>query len=346
MDMVGTNVKKVSFTMVAVLLLLWGVQALALSSAADLKAQADAMLQQLQGLEQRVDKLTITHDLRFGMRANAEVRRLQQFLVAKGYLSSDLATGNFFTRTRLAVKKFQANNGLPSTGYVGPLTRQVITKLSQSTTTSTSQERLPGTTIVQKPSSTPAVPGTPSTTPPPPFHVDARPLYDLPSLARLIQNVINDVRSQNNLGTLLWGDDLALMATMHSQDQANDNGAITNPQLLCNYPLIRHEGFAFGYSLKDRFDHQGISYMLAGENIAMIPVSKNLVYQYSSDNPPPKCPEVPDFTPGEGTQEQRTQLYQSVLSQSRAAVATLKPVECVNREWLTPEQIADRKSVV
>jgi len=45
-------------------------------------------------------------DLYFGLRNNADVSRLQQFLTLQGFYSGPI-TGNFLTLTREAVKKFQ-----------------------------------------------------------------------------------------------------------------------------------------------------------------------------------------------------------------------------------------------
>ncbi len=63
-----------------------------------------------------------------------DVSALQQFLVAQGLLSSDSATGYFGSLTQAAVQKFQASQGLASsgtpstTGYglVGARTRAAI----------------------------------------------------------------------------------------------------------------------------------------------------------------------------------------------------------------------------
>lgn len=65
-------------------------------------------------------------NLRMGMAANAAVRRdivvLQDFLRNQGLLNSP-STGYFGPLTFAAVKRFQAQNGVPATGFVGILTR-------------------------------------------------------------------------------------------------------------------------------------------------------------------------------------------------------------------------------
>lgn len=57
--------------------------------------------------------------------ATGGVSALQNFLQAKGYLNSQ-STGFFGAMTTGAVKRYQADNGISATGYVGPITRTHI----------------------------------------------------------------------------------------------------------------------------------------------------------------------------------------------------------------------------
>jgi len=57
----------------------------------------------------------------------AQVTELQNFLIAQKLLTGE-ATGNFYGLTQKAVKAFQTSEGLPSTGFVGPMTRSAISK--------------------------------------------------------------------------------------------------------------------------------------------------------------------------------------------------------------------------
>lgn len=66
-------------------------------------------------------------DLRFRMN-NADVAELQKYLVAHGYAIPDSVTNYFGVQTLAAVKAFQKANGLPPTGYVGALTRELLNK--------------------------------------------------------------------------------------------------------------------------------------------------------------------------------------------------------------------------
>ena len=62
-------------------------------------------------------------DLYFGMRGNDEVSKLQEFLADQDFYAGPI-TGNFFSLTLSAVKKFQAAHGIaPVSGYFGPKTR-------------------------------------------------------------------------------------------------------------------------------------------------------------------------------------------------------------------------------
>ncbi len=66
--------------------------------------------------------LTLTRNLQLGARGD-DVKNLQLFLIEKGYLGASYGTGYFGGLTKAAVIKFQKAKGLPSTGYVGLLTR-------------------------------------------------------------------------------------------------------------------------------------------------------------------------------------------------------------------------------
>lgn len=67
---------------------------------------------------------SIDADLRYGA-TGAQVSELQEFLIDKGFLTSQ-PTGNFFSLTKSAVIKYQGSVGLPTTGFVGPMTREKI----------------------------------------------------------------------------------------------------------------------------------------------------------------------------------------------------------------------------
>ena len=68
-------------------------------------------------------KTTFTTTLKYGMRNNAQVKQWQEFLIAEKLLAIGLNTGNFFDKTLMATKNFQAKYGIETVGQVGPKTR-------------------------------------------------------------------------------------------------------------------------------------------------------------------------------------------------------------------------------
>ncbi len=57
--------------------------------------------------------------------SNSDVSTLQDFLVSNGYLNANV-TGYFGYATKIAVRNFQRDNSLSTTGIVGPYTRSLI----------------------------------------------------------------------------------------------------------------------------------------------------------------------------------------------------------------------------
>lgn len=73
-------------------------------------------------------------DLHYGDRGSAVVE-LQEFLIERGYLSADAATGNFFSLTLSALKAFQSEQGIsPASGFFGSLTRARANTLAENQT--------------------------------------------------------------------------------------------------------------------------------------------------------------------------------------------------------------------
>jgi peptidoglycan hydrolase-like protein with peptidoglycan-binding domain len=71
-----------------------------------------------------VASATIDRNLKYGAK-NDTVLQLQDYLQDKGYFNLS-PTGYFGLVTLRAVKKFQADNNIPATGFVGPITRAFI----------------------------------------------------------------------------------------------------------------------------------------------------------------------------------------------------------------------------
>lgn len=66
-----------------------------------------------------------------------QVSKLQRFLIERGYLDIESPTGRLAGLTVQAVKDFQSENGLPSLGIVGSLTRATIARMCGSGITTT-----------------------------------------------------------------------------------------------------------------------------------------------------------------------------------------------------------------
>ncbi|HRY76671.1 MAG TPA: peptidoglycan-binding protein [Candidatus Paceibacterota bacterium] len=99
-----------------------------------LKAIVASLMTQLANLN-RGQSLTcgaFLSDLYSGLKDNGEVKCLQKFLINQGLeiYPEGLVTGNYLSATEAAVRRFQAKNGLPQTGYFGPLTRILASKLA------------------------------------------------------------------------------------------------------------------------------------------------------------------------------------------------------------------------
>ncbi len=66
--------------------------------------------------------VSFDRNLSFGMRNDADVSNLQEFLTDQGFYNNTIS-GNFFILTRNAVKKFQEAHGIKPSGYFGSVTR-------------------------------------------------------------------------------------------------------------------------------------------------------------------------------------------------------------------------------
>lgn len=71
-----------------------------------------------------------SRNLFFGLSQDQDVVKLQDFLRARGFFDYPISTGNYFTLTLQAVKKFQQTyNIFPQVGYFGPKSRAVANSL-------------------------------------------------------------------------------------------------------------------------------------------------------------------------------------------------------------------------
>src|SRR3989344_5782845 len=65
-------------------------------------------------------------DLFFGLRANQDVMRLQEFLRSLEFFTYPESTGNYFTVTQEAVRLYQLKKKIPSSGSLDTLTRAYV----------------------------------------------------------------------------------------------------------------------------------------------------------------------------------------------------------------------------
>lgn len=86
-----------------------------------------------------VTSASLNTNLSYGLQNNSDVKELQEYLIGKGFLTGS-ATGNFYSLTLNAVKKYQASQNLSKSGYVGILTRTAINKELASSLSASNQE--------------------------------------------------------------------------------------------------------------------------------------------------------------------------------------------------------------
>lgn len=99
------------------------------ATTAELEAQVAALLAQIKALQGGSSTSTgaaFTMDMTLGA-SGAEVTRLQNWLISKGYSIPAGATGYFGSQTAAAVGAYQSANGIsPAVGYFGPMTRAKV----------------------------------------------------------------------------------------------------------------------------------------------------------------------------------------------------------------------------
>ncbi|MFH1188664.1 MAG: peptidoglycan-binding protein [bacterium] len=326
----------------------------------ELQKQAEQVLKAAQETKQKQD-FQFVSDLHYGSQGE-EVSELQEFLSYDvDVYPSGLVTGYYGTLTENAVKQFQKQSGLSETGIVDAQTREQLNKkekisssdevaLSPIPTTAPEEQQkqveekqevssLPQTQETDSQDSDDRVqlPVVSSAI----YTINKAPIYDVFQLATSIHEKVNERRVLYGKKPLVWDEHVAAVAREHSIDQAHDNEEITDPARRCHYPLIRHEGFLFGFTAGNRMQKRGISYQSVGENIAMVPVVKNLVYRYPAGDEPIDCPVVDRFSSGHWyDMDAAYASYQEILQASKSAVQIVPPVDWVNKEWKTMDDVA------
>jgi uncharacterized protein YkwD len=328
----------------------------------DLLARIGALTAQVDGLMKRLNASKGTaatdvflYDLRAGARNNGDVRKLQQFLIDNGYLQGSKATGNFLTLTRDAVRRFQSAAGLPVTGVFDRQTRDAVNgsirNIARAVMSATSTPINGKTILIKTATSTALVRATSTIVEPPArptttgetYRTDPRPAYDTVAIERATFDAVNAERQKNGLYALRWNDRLADVARAHSSDQAGDNAVITNPDVACPYPYIRHEGFVAGFKVGDRLDNGNVPYSVAGENIIILPMTKELIYRATTTAP--ACKEFFDREGPVGeTQDAAHARIQTSLSDRLSLMIGQSKLDWVNIQWKGTNEIASESA--
>lgn len=96
-------------------------------------------------------------------------------------------------------------------------------------------------------------------------------VFNLLGMEKTIHAMINNEREANGLPVLLWNDNLSAVARAHSQALAEENKTITDIDIICDYPIIHHEGLSGGFNVSQRLEEADIyNFSKNGENIALV----------------------------------------------------------------------------
>jgi len=309
------------------------------ASIEELVTYVQELTRQLETLRRQLEVKPFTTDIRYGTTNNQEVRRLQQFLIGRGYLSKEFVTGNFFILTKRGLQQFQRAQNVPVTGVLDKRTREKINGLLKREEAEKVGKSDTKPLVVQATTSTQTVFEEVR----PEHRLDKSPVYEVREIEQLIFLAINGERKKNGLSVLTWNESVALVARAHSVDQAGDNAIITNPEGACVYPFIRHEGFASGFKVGDRLEQANIDYRLAGENIIIFPITKELIYQAEALAPACLVIAEEEEVAGEMQEAARARIA-AMLDVRIRAMAGQEKLNWINREWKGVQEIANESA--
>jgi len=167
--------------------------------------------------------------------------------------------------------------------------------------------------------------------------------YDLDSLSKKVQEAINEEREKNGVPKVIWHDNLAYVARLHSEDQAEDNIRITDADKPCAYPMIRHEGDDRGLTVLERTRKSISNFRSVGENIVTFPLAYNGSYSYSRSVGPVECPDIDEFDPEKyDSPEERLEEYEEALEEREEAIEDVREVTWLDRKWRTDDEAVER----
>lgn len=218
--------------------------------------------------QERFDQATFSRTLTIGMQGG-DVRILQEFLANyTQFYPEKLVTGYFGPLTQAATERFKAEYDIYEAGF-GEESQRVLRELFASRETFATSVPLEFLSYSEEKEED--------------DNEDSE-TFDLESIARDIHREVNEIRAEEGLPELEWSEQLAEVARSHSRDQTRDNALTTEEEYICQYPIIRHEGFENGFVVRDRVENAGIDYRAVGENIAMVPLVRSRTYSYDDED--------------------------------------------------------------
>ncbi len=264
---------------------------------------------------------------------NQDVTNLQELLKGLPNIYPEgLVTGFYGELTEKAVSRFQAHYDISPIGMVGPETRLRLNtllasrRMAEEGTVGNINGRVAevSESTVVRPEETKE---TQSFVP------------DISLLERDIQEAVNKERARYGLRSLAWDSAVADVARAHSVDQAKDNVNITSPDFFCQYLLIRHEGFAEGFTPKERLDAKAVNYRSFGENIAMVPLVRSRLYESDSPQADFNCSEGFSFDFSEVPVSEREEHRQNVVVGLEELVREMDEVTWISNVYYDQEGV-------
>lgn len=214
--------------------------------------------------QERFKEAEFSRTLTIGTRGE-DVRTLQEFLANyTQFYPEKLVTGYFGPLTQAAIERFKAEYDIQEAGF-GEEAQHTLRELFASRETFVTSIPPEFLSFSEEDDS------------------DSEE-FDIERLARDIHEEINEIRAEEGLPELTWSEELSDVARSHSRDQTRDNALTTEEEYICQYPIIRHEGFENGFVVRDRVENAGIEYRAVGENIAMVPLVKSRTYSYDDED--------------------------------------------------------------
>ncbi|MFB6212719.1 MAG: peptidoglycan-binding protein [Candidatus Magasanikbacteria bacterium] len=279
-----------------------------------------------------------------------EVIKLQKLLdkIFKSY-DKEIITGYFGEITNEAIKNFQRIYDLRVSGKVNKETRSELNKIANKKGFNLSSPKglslAPG---VRTASSVEHFQASNITLSKPKkdqrnYSLEDKPSYDISKIETAIFREVNDFRRISGKDPLKHKGALSRIAEKHSNYLAKINKDLVSRAKHCDYPLLIHEGFNFGSDVVERLKNSGLEFQSAGENLALFPLDKNLIYRYRSESDIKKCKKVKDFNFDNGwNQETKKKALKREIKQRKRLLKKARSVNWKQREWKNINEISRR----